>query len=210
MKKTSVESCHNYWSEIVNDICSLNQPIFYANKNKTILNFLIQYWSSYVSKTHNILELGCNCGVNLDYLYNNGYKNLSGIEINRFAIDEMKRLYPTLYNNITILNYPIEDIITTIPNKSYDTVFTMAVLMHIHPSSIKKVFTEIERITSKYVITLENENSVISDITFIRNYKKEFKKIGLTEIKSIILTNCIIPNIDTEYNGYTLRIFEVK
>ena len=209
MKKLSPEACHKYWTETVNDISSLNHPIFYAAKPKTILDFLIQFWSSYTSKTDNILEIGCNCGINLNYLYEKGYKNLSGIEINKTAIKEMERLYPTTYLNTNIYIGCIEDVTETILDKTYDTTFSMAVLMHIHPQNIKQVFTELKRITKKYIVTIENENSVISNVTFIRNYKKEFEKIGLTELKSIILSECIIPNINTEYRGYTARLFEV-
>lgn len=208
-EKLSLEECHKYWIETVNDISCLNNSIFYASKPKTILDFLIQFWSSYVSKTDNILELGCNCGVNLNYIYKHGYKRVSGIEINPIAIETMERIYPDICSNAKIYIGTIENETKNISDKQFDVTFSMAVLMHIHPNTIKKVFTEIKRITNKYVITIENENSVISDMTFIRNYKKEFEKIGLKEIKSIILSECIIPNINTEYRGYTARLFEV-
>ncbi len=209
MKKLSPEACHEYWTETVNNIGSLNHPIFYAAKPTTILDFLVQFWSSYTSKTDNILEIGCNCGANLNYLYKQGYKNLSGIEINKTAIKEMKRLYPDTYTNTNIHIGSIEDTTKIILDKTYDTTFSMAVLMHIHPQNIKQVFTELKRITRKYIVTIENENSALSNITFIRNYKKEFKKIGIEELKSIILSECIIQNIHTEYRGYTARLFKV-
>lgn len=209
MKKLSSKSCHKYWTETVNDISSLNHPIFYAAKPKTILDFLIQFWSSYTSKTDNILELGCNCGANLNYLYEKGYNTLSGIEINKNAINEMERLYPDTYLNTKIYHGCIEDATKTISDKTYDTTFSMAVLMHIHQQNTKQVFTELKRITKKHIITIENENSALSNVTFIRNYKKEFEKIGLKELKSVILSEYIIQNTHTEYRGYTARLFKV-
>ena len=39
------------------------------------------------NKNLKILELGCNVGRNLNFLLNNNFKNLSGIEINMNAIE---------------------------------------------------------------------------------------------------------------------------
>src|SRR4030042_417388 len=79
------------------------------------------------------LELGCNCGRNLKFLQDDGYTNLTGIDISQEAIDYSKKVYPEL--NAYLIVSPIEEIIDSFKLKSFDVVFTFAVLMHIHQHS---------------------------------------------------------------------------
>ena len=46
------------------------------------------------NKSWDIMELGSNIGRNLAYLYQAGFHNLFGIEINDKAVDRGKELYP--------------------------------------------------------------------------------------------------------------------
>mgnify|MGYP003329166643 FL=1 len=53
----------------------------------------------------------------------------------------------------------------------------MCCLMHIHKEVEEEVFKAIERITKKYLITIEFEDS-IHPTHFSRNYNKVFEKLG--------------------------------
>ena len=54
--------------------------------------FLLKIADRFISKNDSILEIGCNVGRNLNALYLNGFRDLSGIEINERAIRILKSL----------------------------------------------------------------------------------------------------------------------
>lgn len=63
---------------------------------------------------------------------------------------------------------------------SYDLVFTMAVLEHLHKDS-EYVFKDIARIAKQYLLTIEDESG-ISKRHFPRNYQAIFEPLGLKQI----------------------------
>ena len=133
-----------------------------------------------------ILEIGCNVGRNLNALYQTGYKNLYGIELNKEAIQLMKKVFPAIYNKDRIINSSIEDTIKTFSDNSFDLTFTMAVFEHIHYES-DFIFDEVMRISKKYILTIEDEKTVWSNRHFCRNYKDIFEK---NEWRQIFERNC--------------------
>lgn len=145
----------------------------------------------------NILELGCNAGRNLNYLFEKGYKNLTGIEISQQAIELMARKYPECAASITVIKGAIENTIAFSDNYS-DLTITMAVLEHIHPDS-EFIFDEIIRI-SKYLLIIEDETTE-SWRHVPRNYEKIFSK-GMKMISSIEAKES-----DGFNYGYVLRLF---
>jgi len=130
-----------------------------------------------------ILEIGCNAGRNLNYLYQAGYTDLTGIEINKNALNQFKLSFNECYQNINIINSSIEESITKISDQKYDIVFTMAVLQHIHPTS-DWIFDHMVRISRGFLITMEVEEFP-SPRHFPRNYKKIFESRGMRQIKRI-------------------------
>src|SRR4030043_373828 len=67
--------------------------------------------------------------------------------------------------NAYLIVSPIEEIIDSFKLKSFDVVFTFAVLMHIHQDS-EWVFNRIKRISKKYIVICEDQR---------RDYKKIFE-----------------------------------
>jgi len=133
-----------------------------------------------------ILEIGCNVGRNLHYLFNAGHKNLAGVEISEEAVALMKKVYPEMAKQTKIYNNSIEDEIKNFEDNAFDVVFTMAVLEHIHPES-EWIFPEIARITKNYLFTIEDEKSTKCYGRFPRDYKEIFKSLNMKQIKEI---NC--------------------
>lgn len=225
INKTKKE-IHSYWKNEVNTFTCDNSPYHYACKPSSIINFLHNFWIPEVQKTDKILELGCNSGANLNHLKNIGYTNLSGIEINESAIKLMSEVFNKTYSSSKIYTGDIEQTLSEIPDKSIDITFSIASLEHIHPNSENKVFIDIKRITKKYIITIEDEDSSINriDRLFVRNYKNIFENINCTEIKykektgipiekgSIYINTEKEPFIlcnDFEYDIYTSRMFKI-
>ncbi len=147
--------------------------------------FLLKLIKKYVNPQEKILEIGCNVGRNLNYLFGAGYKNLESIEISKEALDLMKKTYPQMASSVKIHNNSVEDTIKNFKDNSFDLVFTMAVLEHIHPDS-EFIFLEMARITKKYLVTIESEKD-LSWRHFPRKYKKVFETLGMRQIEQF---NC--------------------
>lgn len=107
------------------------------------------------------------------------------MEISEEAINLMKQAYPEMANQIKIWNSPVEPVIKNFEDGAFDVVFTMAVLEHIHHDS-EFIFSEIVRISGKYIITIEDEKGV-SWRHFSCNYKRIFEHLGTKQIYEL---NC--------------------
>jgi len=127
------------------------------------------------------LEIGCNVGRNINYLYINSYKNLEAIEISSDALNLFEQNYPDTYQNVTIRNQPVEEALPEIEENRFDLIFTMAVLEHIHDKNDEWLFNEIVNKTSKYMLTIEDE-SKSSWRHFPRNYRNVFERAGMEQI----------------------------
>lgn len=162
--------------------------------------FLLELIKLYTDANVNILEIGCNVGRNQNYLFLAGFDKLTGIEISEDAVALMKKTYPEMTKSAKIINEPVEDVIGTFLENEFDVVFTMAVLEHIHPDS-EFIFSEMVRITHRYLITIEDEKG-ISWRHFPRNYKKIFESFGM---KQVYQSNCR----ETDGLGHTFwaRVF---
>ena len=98
----------------------------------------------------------------------------------------MRKTYPELYKNSHIHIGPTENLIGKFKTDSFDLIYTMAVLEHIHWDS-EFIFESIKKISSKYIITIEDEFTSWSDRHFPRNYQKVFEDDNW---KQIFTTNC--------------------
>lgn len=153
-----------------------------------------------LEKEAKILEIGSNVGRNLFYLHKQGFKNLQGIEINRYAVKVGKEIYPNLYKSCKIYIGEGQKVLPKFADNSFDLIFTMATLQHIPDSKV--FFTEIIKKTRKYLLTIEDETH-ITQRHFPKNYKKIFEKLGLKQIKSI--KNIHSP--DEAFTGFHARLF---
>lgn len=152
-----------------------------------------------IKRNQSILEVGCSSGKNLNALFTRGYTNLYGIEINPKAVNViMPKMFNGLYNIADVKVGSLEDWLPKMRNNSIDLIFSLTVLMHIHPKS-EFIFKEMAGVTKDYLITFEDENMKECWSHYPRNYKKIFEGFGLKQIEEI---NCnhIIKN-------HTMRIF---
>lgn len=117
----------------------------------------------------NILEVGCNYGAQLQLLQKQGFTDCYGIDIQRYAIERAHQVAPA-FNVIygSALDIPFKD-------KYFDLVFTAGVLIHIHPSDIKKVMTEIYRVSKKYIYGTEYFNDNYQEIEYRGNKNRLWK-----------------------------------
>lgn len=169
-KKLTPEQTKQYWE---NPKDEGNFPINYYEDNIDKCKELINILNKYVNKDKKILELGCNVGRNLNYLYQNGYKNIAGVEINKQAINLSREKY-----HLPIMIYNAD--LTKFDTKGFDIIYSMAVLQHISNKEIKQVFDKFE---AEFLILIEDKAG-IGERHFIHNYEKLTKsKYDLIEKK---------------------------
>jgi SAM-dependent methyltransferase len=152
--------------------------------NGKLTEYLVSLVKQYVKPDASIVELGCNAGRNLYQLWQAGYQNLSGVEINSGALNLMKQKFPDM--NVKAYEGSIEDRIRALGE--FDLVFTIAVLEHIHIDS-EWVFEEIARKAKRYLITIEGEEKIESDLHFPRNYKSIFENLGMRQVYEMHLSD---------------------
>jgi len=122
-----------------------------------------------LDKDLKILEVGTNVGSQLRVLESQGFKNLTGIEVQDYAVEEAKSLSPNLNFVVgSALNLPFED-------NSFDLVFTSGVLIHINPKDLKKVLSEICRVSKRYVWGYEYYSENYDEIHYRGNHELAWK-----------------------------------
>jgi len=134
-----------------------------------------------VDRETSFLEVGCNAGRNLQYLMEQGFRNLAGIDINKIGIHNMmKEHFRELYQSGKFFVGDAFEQIKHLASDSYDVVFAHSVLSHI-PSGRRKLFEEMVRVSSKYIVVLSEENS---PTLYPYDFRKIFEKAGCKEIVS--------------------------
>lgn len=189
------EELQEYWKNPDAD----NNPMGYLDNGTTMLRSecLHEIVSKHFDINAKILELGSNVGRNLDYLFEKGYTNLTGVEINKTATMIMSIAYPECYQSIKVVSGSIEDNIKSFKDNEFDLVFVMAVLEHI-PQESEWIFNEMVRI-SKNILTIEDEKTV-SWRHLPRNYKKVFSQLKQTEHERL-------GHKEGFYRGFRMRLF---
>ena len=192
------EQLHDYWKTPPE---KNNRPEYYQDGQQKS-EYLVSLVKRFGRSDDSILELGCNVGRNLFYLWQNGYRNINGIEMNEHALQMMRRAFPVI-DGVPIYNGLLEDVLPEIEDKKFDIVFSMAVLEHVHPSS-NFIFKEIGRICRRNIITIEIENSSSARV-FPRNYKAIFEKLGW-----VMVFHEQLKDRDIDLKSYTARVFQKK
>lgn len=102
-----------------------------------------------VPKDASILEVGTNCGNQLQILKDMGYTDLSGTDINALAIQTMKNKRPWVGSVVAPTDrLPFFD-------KTFDMVMTCWTLCHMPPAKYLAAIKEIKRVTRKWVFISE-------------------------------------------------------
>lgn len=127
-----------------------------------------------IGKDAKILEIGCNAGRHLNYLYEKGYRDLTGIEMAPKAIEMMDDCFPEMSKNIKKITGNAAKILRGLETKSYDLVFCHSVLINISPTH-NYIFGEMCRVCRGYIVTFESEGTVTA---YPRDFKRMFERHG--------------------------------
>jgi pseudaminic acid biosynthesis-associated methylase len=156
-----------------------------------------------VPRDASFLEVGCNTGNQLLLLRRTGYFNLSGIELQPYALDIAKsRAHDISWMQGSVLALPYGD-------KSFDVVFTSGVLIHVAPEDLPRAMDEIHRCAKTYIWGLEyyapevtavkyrGNDGLLWKMDYARRYVERFKDLQLVDEQRIPYVES--PNVDTVF-----------
>lgn len=188
----------------------------YVRKN-SIFNWEmgIKGWAQMVNRASNIqsvLECGCNIGRNiniLNHLLPDAEKSI--IEISKVAFD----IATTKYELKNAYNGPIVN--ANFQKGAFDLVFSMGVLIHIHPDDLLANMEKMHSLTSKYILIGEyfNRTPVMIEYQGQKDklFKRDFGKYFMENFNVKLLDNGFLWSYEYEVGGFddiTWWLFEKK
>ena len=154
----------------------------YSDRNvgNKVISGNISLFSKIFLSTENVrsvIEFGSNIGLNLvaiKTLIQN--MEMSAIEINSHAVDDMKKL---LEDKVNIYHQSILDFEPDYPR---DLAFTKGVLIHINPDLLDKVYDLLYRSSKRYICVTEYYNPSPVTINYRGNTDVLFKRDFASEM----------------------------
>lgn len=130
-----------------------------------------------VPKHARILEVGCNMGTQLLLLEEMGFSQLSGIEIQSYALGRAQERLPNAQLlQASALAIPFED-------KHFDLVFTSGVLIHIAPADLPTAMAEIHRCAKHWIWGFEYYAPQMTEVVYRGNngllWKTDYARLYL-------------------------------
>ncbi|MFZ1009561.1 MAG: pseudaminic acid biosynthesis-associated methylase [Candidatus Sulfotelmatobacter sp.] len=139
----------------VEDVDSLYRKYFGTTRTAINEDFLRT-----IPKDATFLEVGCNAGNQLLLLQRMGYTNLSGIELQPYALEIARsRTRNILLAQGSALSIPYGD-------ASFDIVFTSNVLIHIAPADLRRAVDEIYRCARKFIWGMEYYAPSVTEVNY--------------------------------------------
>lgn len=179
----------------LDDLCRRNYGVARREINQTSLQG--------ITKEASFLEVGSNTGNQLLLLHQMGYSNLSGIELQPYALEIARQRLPgvalTLGSALAIPH----------PDFSFEVVFTSGVLIHIAPHDLPRALDEIYRCSARYIWGLEyyaaeptevqyrEHNGLLWKMDYARRYLERFP--GLELVREQRLPYVQNANVDTVF-----------
>jgi len=138
-----------------------------------------------IDSSAKILEVGSNIGIQLLCLQKMGFKNLYGIELQWYAVEQSKRKT----KKINIIQGSAFDI--PFKDNFFDLVFTSGLLIHISPRDINDVLDEIYRCSRKYIWGFEYYSNYCTEVVYRGKsnllWKNDFAKLYIQRFPDLRL-----------------------
>src|SRR5690242_13404634 len=131
-----------------------------------------------IPRSASFLEVGCNVGNQLLLLQAQGYTQLTGIELQSYALAGARsRLKNVALQQGSALALPFED-------QAFDVVFTSGVLIHIAPDDLPRAMSEIHRCARHYIWGAEYFSPELTAVNYRGNddllWKMDYSRKYLT------------------------------
>jgi pseudaminic acid biosynthesis-associated methylase len=159
-----------------------------------------------IPKDASILEVGCNTGNQLILLQRMGYSNLSGVELQPYALEmALARTRNISLKQGSALALPYED-------AAFDVVFTSGVLIHIAPSDLPRAMDEIHRCARSYIWGMEYYAANVTEVNYRGNsgllWKMDYARRYLERFEDLeLVREQRIPYLE---NGNVDSVFLLK
>ena len=148
------------------------------NKDQEIVAANIALFSKILSKApqiNSVIEFGSNIGLNLraiKQLLPN--VELSAIEINELAVEQLKKLGNVQVHHESILDFT--------PDKTRELSFIKGVLIHLNPDVLQSVYEKLYQSSNRYVCIVEYYNPTPVELPYRGHEGKLFKRDFAGEI----------------------------
>jgi pseudaminic acid biosynthesis-associated methylase len=138
--------------EAVDTLCLRNYGLTRTQLNEKFLEG--------IPKDASFLEVGCNAGNQLLLLQRMGYSNLTGVELQPYALETARaRTRNISLRQGSLLALPYGD-------ASFDVVFTGGVLIHIAPTDLPSALDEIHRCAKTYIWGMEYYAPEVTEVSY--------------------------------------------
>ena len=144
-----------------------------------------------------LLDLGCNVGRDLNSLWQSGYRHLTGVEIGIEPVQAMRQAFPEVAKGARILNRSMAEAVSRFQDDEFALVYAHGSLVSLSAAD-QRVFDHMCRITRRWIITMENEWSLL---LFPRDFGRVFTGRGMKQVHAQIVAK---PGAE---QGPVLRVF---
>lgn len=149
-----------YWDEV-------------AEEKKFPTPFQLKEFEKYVSPEKSILDVGCGYGRTLSELYDQGFKNLTGVDFSQGMINRGLELNP----QINLLKNDGDKL--PFSDDKFDAVLLIAVLTcTANPQKQENIISEISRVLKKDGILYINDYLINDNQRNVERYQKYQEKYG--------------------------------
>lgn len=161
-----------FWAgEFGDDYTARNQGVNWIASNIALFAKILAHTSS----VQTIIEFGANMGLNLRAIKQLLPKaELSAVEINQKAVEELKRL-----NDVKVYHQSIHDFS---PDFRRDLVLIKGVLIHINPDRLPLVYDLLYQTSDRYICVAEYYNPAPVEVPYRGHTGKLFKRDFAGEI----------------------------
>ncbi len=133
--------------------------------------FLIENLQGLIDKKNMpILDIGCNVGRFLNVLAKDGCTNLTGIDINKLAINDSYNVYPELVDKADMQCTTIQEFLSSSKDNAFNLIYTYGATVElVHPTF--PLVKHLARVSKRYVCLFISENQ-----SYVRFWEIEFKR----------------------------------
>lgn len=124
-------------------------------------------------RTETLMEIGCNSGCDLNFVYQAGFRNIKAVDVSGQALVTFQKLFPEAWANAEVSHDLFQRYLLVQPSKSVDTIYSNgAAIELVHPSF--PIVREMCRIARNGVILELNPRTT----GYPRDYAGQFHQRG--------------------------------